>query len=160
MEYLYAPWRSTYIQSAHKAHAKACFFCANSKEKRDEKNLILVRRKHVFIQMNLFPYSAGHLMVAPYRHRALPADLSDAEWLDFNEAVRQALAALKKAIKPGGFNVGMNLGKAAGAGVEGHLHLHVVPRWIGDTNFMPVTGHTKLINQDLAKMYKQLSAVF
>lgn len=160
MEHLYAPWREAYLVRGSKKKTSGCFFCRNLREKNDAKNLILFRRSHSFILMNLFPYNDGHLMIAPLRHRALPTELSTEEWVDFNEGFRQAMTALQHVFKPDGFNMGMNLGKAAGAGVGGHLHLHLVPRWIGDTNFMPVTGSVKLINQDLKKVYRKLAAAF
>lgn len=159
MDHLFAPWRSAYIQR-NRFKKGDCFLCKILKETKDEKNLILHRRKLSFIVMNLYPYNDGHLLVASHSHKPLPTDLPKEEWEDFSEACRHALKALTKALRPDGYNVGMNLGKVAGAGVADHLHLHVVPRWLGDTNFMPAVSETKMINRDLRKMYKKLKPSF
>lgn len=159
MERLYAPWRSDYL-TKKKPPIKGCIFCVKAKENRDEKNYILFRGKSCFALLNLYPYNDGHVMIAPYRHESSPEKLSREEWSDLNETGRAAISAIKKIFKPDGFNLGMNLGKAAGAGVADHLHLHVVPRWVGDSNFLPLIGQTKVINQNLNTVYKKLAPLF
>lgn len=160
MEHLYTPWRSGYItQEARSKKPKGenlCFFCQHQKSKEDQKNLVVARYSTCFILLNLYPYNDGHLLIAPYRHIGDPGLLSEKEWQQLHEASRKALQALEKTIHPDGFNLGMNLGRVAGAGVDKHLHLHLVPRWLGDTNFMPITAKTKMINQNLNKLYVKL----
>jgi ATP adenylyltransferase len=158
MEHLYAPWRSSYLLSKRKD--KKCIFCSKFKEKRDKKNFILLRGENCFALLNLYPYNDGHLMIAPNRHLADPDKLRDEEWSELQEMSRLSLRVLKEVFHPEGFNVGMNLGKAAGAGIAEHLHLHVVPRWTGDTNFLPVIGKSKVISQNLSEVYRKLVPLF
>jgi ATP adenylyltransferase len=133
-----------------------CIFCPSSADKSDRDRLILSRTDYSLIMLNRYPYTGGHLMVAPVRHTAEPDELSDAELLDLFLSVRRARTLLQKVVKPDGFNVGLNLGKAAGAGVEDHLHIHVVPRWNGDSNFMTVIGDVRVIPEGLMAVYDQL----
>ncbi len=153
MDRLYAPWRMAYIEQPEKDHLAAgphgCVFCDKAAQDADGPNLIVHRGAHAFVLLNLFPYNNGHLMVAPYRHTALLSDLDDAALLELIILARQAQAALERAFRPHGYNLGMNLGAAAGAGIADHLHLHVVPRWNGDTNFMPVLADVKVLPDSL-----------
>lgn len=139
---------------------KNCIFCSKFKEKKDKKNYVLFRGKNCFVLLNLYPYNDGHLMIAPNRHLADPKILKKEEWQELHETSRLSLQILKKVIHPEGFNMGMNLGKTAGAGIADHLHLHIVPRWTGDTNFLPVIGKSKVISQDLSKVYDKLAPLF
>ncbi len=154
MKVLWAPWRLRYIQQAHTP--QACIFCQKAKEKRDFENLILQRGKTCFTIMNLFPYTNGHLMVAPYKHTRDFSDLTDTESLELLHSVSQSIKILKRSLRPDGFNVGLNLGKVAGAGVEGHIHFHIVPRWQGDSNFMPVLGEVRVIPQHIQATFRSL----
>ncbi len=158
MKKLWAPWRTVYINEAKKK-TKGCIFCRADKEKRDKKNLILFRGELSFIIMNRYPYSNGHLMIAPYRHVGELKELTRQEVVEIFELIDKAITASRKAMRPQGFNVGMNLGRVAGAGVEDHVHVHLVPRWLGDTNFMPIFGETKVISEALAGTYKKLKKV-
>jgi ATP adenylyltransferase len=155
MENLWAPWRMSYIQNIDKTD-DGCIFCTKPKETEDRKNLILFRRTHIFVLMNLFPYNNGHLMIIPYQHTAdiltLPAETAAELW----EGVCLCKLVLTAAFHPDAFNIGMNLGRTAGAGIDQHVHMHIVPRWNGDTNFMPVVGKTKVISQGIEEAYDQL----
>ncbi len=156
MERIWAPWRMTYISNAPREDG--CIFCRARDASDDRERLVLSRHKHALIMLNRYPYTCGHLMVVPLRHTADMDDLSDGELLDLMHGVRRACALLKAVATPQGFNIGMNLGKAAGAGVEEHLHVHVVPRWNGDTNFMSVTGDVRVIPEGLMEAYDRLLA--
>ncbi len=151
VEKLWAPWRMEYILSSK----GGCIFCEKSKESEDEKNYILVRGELCFVMLNAFPYNCGHLMVAPYRHSEQIEELTKEEIEDMARLARECIRALKEAFEPQGFNLGMNLGRESGAG-EAHLHLHIVPRWRGDTNFMPVLTDTKVISEALSETYRKL----
>ncbi len=153
MKNLWAPWRIKYILNKKD---KNCIFCQKSQENKDEKNYIIWRGQLGFIIMNIFPYNNGHLMVAPYRHVAEPSGLKENELLEMMLLLRKSIEVLKKVLKPDGFNIGINLGKIAGAGVEDHFHIHIVPRWLGDTNFMPVIADTKVMPEHLRETYKKL----
>ena len=153
---LWAPWRMEYIETVDRT--PECIFCQKWKEDRDEENLILLRGKRCFIILNRFPYNNGHIMVVPVQHTAELDALSDGERLGLRILVEEAISALKAVMGPDGFNIGMNLGRTAGAGIDEHLHLHVVPRWNGDTNFMPVVGGTKVISEALQNTYQKLRA--
>jgi ATP adenylyltransferase len=135
-----------------------CIFCPISPERSDRDRLILARSDYSLIMLNRYPYTGGHLMVAPLRHTAEPDDLSDTELLDMFRSIRIGRSLLRRVAKPDGFNIGINLGKAAGAGVEDHLHVHIVPRWNGDSNFMTVVGDVRVIPEGLLAAYDQLSA--
>lgn len=143
-----------YIESAEKT--PGCIFCEFPKKGDDEALLILHRGKSCFVIMNAFPYNPGHLMVVPYRHIAEYENLVDEELLEMNRLAGDCIAALKKAMSPHGFNMGVNLGRIAGAGVEGHVHLHIVPRWSGDTNFITVTGQTRVLPEALPVTWAKL----
>ena len=135
-----------------------CILCQKPGEQNDEANLILYRGQSNFIILNAFPYNPGHLMIAPYRHTANLQDLSEDEAREHFDIVRKSVELLTRALKPAGFNVGLNIGKVAGAGIEEHLHTHIVPRWQGDANFMPVLSNTKVISEALAATYKKLKS--
>jgi len=153
MDKLFAPWRIEYIKM--EKH-RGCIFCELPKEQDDFKNLILYRGKHAFVIMNNYPYNPGHVMVVPYRHTDSWVSLSDAEVLEIQKLVALMIQAIKNAMGPDGFNIGINLGRTAGAGIEEHVHVHIVPRWNGDTNFMPVLSDTKIIPQALHDTYADL----
>ena len=156
MEYLWAPWRMEYIMGKKK---KGCFFCKKLKEKRNKENLILYQGEDVFVVMNKYPYANGHLMVVPKRHCLSLEQLDNNELKELFDLLKASVRVLKASFHPQGFNIGMNIGKAGGAG-EDHLHLHIVPRWAGDTNFMPVIGKTKVISDYLGKTYQKLHSTF
>ncbi|MDK2384722.1 MAG: HIT domain-containing protein [Candidatus Korarchaeota archaeon] len=145
-----------YIKLLATEGEKECIFCTLPAEGRDEENLILHRSEHCFIILNKYPYNPGHLMVAPYRHVASIEDLTEDEAKDMWRLIRLSMLTLRRAMNPEGFNVGANIGKAAGAGFEGHVHIHIVPRWNGDTNFMPVIGNTKVVSDALRNTYTEL----
>lgn len=155
MERLWAPWRMEYIRNADKI--EGCIFCLFPAEQEDKARLILLRGEHAFIILNAYPYSNGHLMVTPYRHTADLDDLTDEEMLELMRLTRRAVNLLKKAFHPDGFNIGINMGRVAGAGIADHVHIHVVPRWNGDTNFMPVLGDVRVMPESLEAVYRQLS---
>jgi ATP adenylyltransferase len=156
MKYLWAPWRMDYILKKKK---KGCFFCQKLKEKKDVKNLILYQGEHVFVIMNKYPYTNGHLMVVPKRHCLDLEELDHNELREIFDLLKASAQVLKTSLRPHGFNIGMNIGKVGGAG-EGHLHFHIVPRWAGDTNFMPVLGKTKIVPEYLEKTYQKLYSTF
>ncbi|MHB0912133.1 MAG: HIT family protein [Armatimonadota bacterium] len=156
MERLWAPWRMQYIENCDKV--EGCIFCVLPEEGEDEKNLILHRGKSAFIMMNSFPYNNGHLMVAPFAHTADMYALPDEVLLEVNHLVRFCTRLLSVTMQPDGFNLGVNLGRTAGAGVEGHIHWHIVPRWNGDTNFMPVVADVRVLPESLARTYEKLAA--
>ncbi|MFB3108192.1 MAG: HIT family protein [Candidatus Binatia bacterium] len=157
MKQLWAPWRMTYIDGPKEA---GCIFCDKVRGEDLRSSLVLAQTPHSLVMLNKYPYSNGHLLLAPKRHtNELSALLSD-EYLDLCRAIKGAVDNLSRALKPGGFNLGMNLGRCAGAGVEDHLHWHVVPRWEGDTNFMPVTGEVRVIGQHLMESYDRLGPFF
>ncbi len=153
MDQLWAPWRKAYIQADPPKRGR-CLFCSLAASRSDASNLILARSRYSFSVLNRYPYNNGHLMVVPRRHVASIAQLSAKERLDWLDLYDQMEKALKKSCRPHGLNVGINVGRIAGAGVPGHLHLHVVPRWRGDVNFMPVIGQTKVISESLKESYR------
>lgn len=153
MKFIFAPWRIEYIRAPK---GEGCFLCELPKEDRDEENLILYRGKTCFVIMNNYPYNPGHLMIAPYRHVGELESLSQEELLEIMALAQKMVSLLKGVMRPEGFNLGFNLGKVAGAGVEDHIHLHVVPRWGGDTNFMPVIADVKVVPQAVRETYKAL----
>lgn len=152
MEHLWAPWRMQYILS----EKEGCIFCDKPMENKDKENYILYRAKTCFIIMNIFPYNNGHLMVAPYKHLPNLDGLEQDELTELMLITRKSIQILQKALNPHGFNVGMNIGKVAGAGVEEHLHIHIVPRWAQDTNFMPILAETIVLPEHLDTTYQQL----
>lgn len=156
MEILWAPWRMEYILKAKEGEDESCIFCSRIKQKFDKKNLILHRSQKAFIIMNRFPYNNGHLMVVPNRHIGDLMELSSGEKSELFSLLQLSIKALNRVMAPHGFNIGMNLGRVAGAGIEDHLHFHIVPRWNGDTNYMPVISNTKVVSEALDKSYEKL----
>lgn len=159
MKQLWAPWRIEYILSSDKKSDK-CIFCARLEEDNDVRNLILYRGREVFVIMNRYPYNSGHLMVVPNRHIGNFLALRESESRELMAVLQQSVQVLDRVMKPDGYNLGMNLGRVSGAGVEDHIHIHVVPRWNGDTNFMPIIASTKVISEALDKTYAKLKEVF
>jgi len=158
MDHLWAPWRLAYV-AANKEKptaSNACFICHGLAETEDRNNLIVHRTEVSVVLLNKFPYNNGHLLVCPQAHKATLDELTEPELLDQQVTIREMSALLTKLIHPDGFNIGLNLGRVAGAGHPGHLHWHIVPRWNGDTNFMPVTGDTRVIVQSLEALYDLL----
>jgi ATP adenylyltransferase len=155
-ELLYAPWREEFILGKK---PDGCIFC-DPEKRRGVRELILHRGKLAFVVLNRYPYNSGHLMVVPYRHVGHLEDLSAAEQKELMALMALSSRVLHESSNPGGINIGMNLGRAAGAGVEGHLHAHLVPRWVGDTNFMPALFDTRVTSVDLNKVGRRLKAGF
>lgn len=156
MDHLWAPWRIEYILGKKGGD---CIFCVKPSRKGDRKRLILYRSECSIIMMNRFPYNSGHLMVAPMKHTGSLEELTPEELGDLSFLLRKSVSLLRKAIHPQGFNIGMNIGQIAGAGVTDHLHFHVVPRWSGDTNFMPIVSKTTVVPESLEKTYGKLLSV-
>ncbi|TVR50623.1 MAG: HIT domain-containing protein [Puniceicoccaceae bacterium] len=157
MEHLHAYWRMEYIQ-APKPETGGSPFAGLAASGNDRAALILHRRPHTFLILNRFPYNAGHLLALPYREVADLTDLSTEEASDLMAIVTDGKEILRRALQPDGYNIGLNLGRTAGAGIPSHLHFHIVPRWRGDTNFMPVIGNTRVLPQSLDAMWERLSA--
>jgi ATP adenylyltransferase len=155
VERLWAPWRIEYVEAPH-PHDEGCIFCGRLALGDDEKALILTRSQLAFAILNAYPYNPGHLMVAPLRHVGELEALRPDELADASALLQRSVRALKEASGPDGFNIGLNLGRVAGAGVPGHVHWHVVPRWNGDTNFMAVVGETRVLPEALAATYAKL----
>ncbi|NOZ63662.1 MAG: HIT domain-containing protein [Caldiserica bacterium] len=153
MKLLWAPWRTKYVSNPD---GEGCFLCQALQEKDGIKNFILYRGKYSFIIMNLFPYNSGHLMVAPLRHEGDFLKIREEELQEMMHLSQLSIKSLKGAYHPHAFNLGMNLGKAAGAGLVDHLHIHVLPRWEGDTNFLPVFSETKVIPEDIKESYLKI----
>lgn len=156
MDSLHAPWRIEYILAPKGPPADVSLFSRIAQSSEDEGNYVIARDRTCFAVLNAYPYTGGHLMVVPYKQAADFAELTEEEMLDLMKLTRRCLAALKEAMRPEGFNIGMNLGKVAGAGIVEHLHIHVVPRWNGDTNFMPVIGQTTVLPEALADVAARL----
>lgn len=154
MKNIFAPWRMAYIQASQKH--EGCIFCDFPEEQKDEERLILARGSTCFVILNAYPYNPGHLMVAPYRHTAEYDLLCDEEMSELHRLGAKSVSVLKKVMAPQGFNLGINLGKVAGAGFDEHLHLHVVPRWNGDTNFMPAIAEVRVVAEALSATYKKI----
>lgn len=159
MERLWSPWRSEYIAAGSSADSQpsGCVFCEIQRDpNNDEKNFILHRGEHNFVVLNIHPYISGHLLIVPYQHvgelDATPKDTTD-EMMDLT---KRSQTALREAYKPAGYNIGMNLGAAAGAGIVGHIHIHILPRWVGDSNFMSTVGETRVLPEDLVTTYHKL----
>ena len=155
MERLWAPWRLEYVQSADKQDG--CIFCRAAESEDDEEQLVVHRGERAFVLLNKFPYASGHLLVAPYRHGLNFGDLDDDEALEIHHLGTRGLEALRSVYAPEGFNLGWNVGRIAGAGIPEHGHLHVVPRWGGDTNFMPVLGDVRVMPEHLAESRRKLA---
>ncbi len=165
MNYLYAPWRSQYVQEdtigkTEDVGEDRCIFCTQFAEQHDEQNFILRRFTAHIVMLNKFPYNAGHLMIIPLQHKPSLEDFSAHERLELIELTTMSTAILKKVLKAEGINIGVNLGKSAGAGIPSHLHVHVLPRWQGDTSFLPLLANTKQISIDLVTTYAQLKLAF
>ncbi len=154
---IWAPWRSAFV--LHKKE-KGCIFCKRFKAEDAFANLILYRGKKVFVILNKFPYNTGHTLVVPNRHISTLEQLTTAEANEFFAVTRLSVAIIKKVLKPTSLNLGMNLGKESGAGIPGHLHMHIVPRWLGDTNFMPVIGKTNVVSVPLEPIYEAMRKAF
>ena len=157
MKQLWAPWRLEYVAAADEQ--EGCIFCL-AEEGDDEERLVVRRGERAFVLLNKFPYTSGHLMVAPRRHVGDVADLTDDEVLELHRLAAQGLAALAETFAPQGYNLGWNLGRIAGAGIVDHVHMHVVPRWAGDTNFMPVLADVKVLPEALADTRRKLAAAW
>ncbi len=157
MEQIWAPWRIQYIQMKK---PEGCILCEKPEQNKDALNYILYQGGKNFIILNTYPYNPGHLMVAPYRHVANLEELTEEERREHFEMVSRSIKVLRQAFNPGGFNVGINIGKAAGAGIDDHFHTHIVPRWQGDTNFMPVLSDVRVVPEALAETYQKLRGKF
>ncbi len=152
LKVLWAPWRMSYIV---KGSLEECIFCKAVKGGDDE-NYVVVRSKHSIAMLNIFPYNTAHVMIAPVRHVARVEQLTHEEVLDLFEVLSRIIKAIDQEYDPQGYNIGVNVGRVAGAGIESHIHVHVVPRWLGDTNFMPVIAGTKVMPEDLRNTYTRL----
>ncbi|HEY7914540.1 MAG TPA: HIT domain-containing protein [Blastocatellia bacterium] len=157
MEHIWSPWRYRYIATADRE--TTCVFC-RILQGEDEKNFVVHRAKHNFVVLNLFPYTSGHLMIVPYEHVASLAQVSSEVTAEMMELAKQSQVAIEAEYNPDGFNIGMNLGRSAGAGVADHLHLHVVPRWAGDANFVSIIGETRVLPEELATTFEKLKKRF
>ncbi len=155
LERMWAPWRMEMIRAPH-CKDEGCFLCTKPAQDKDRENLVLERGETCYCLMNLYPYNNCHLMVVPYRHSGEIMDLTPQELAELMRLAQRWIAIIRKAARPEGFNVGMNLGRIAGAGMAEHLHLHIVPRWGGDTNFMSVFGGSRVINQALEETWEEL----
>lgn len=155
MKKLFAPWRVEYIEQA-KEESDECLFCQKPEEEKDKENLILKRGQFNFIILNKYPYNPGHAMVTTYRHIGEYNELKEKEAIEQHELTKKYLKAAEEVFDPDGFNLGFNLGRTAGAGIDDHIHRHIVPRWEGDNNFMPVLSETRVISQSLESVYEEL----
>lgn len=158
MKKLFSPWRSQYIATFkdEKPRKGESLFTRILAQHKDEKNLILLRKKHCFVMMNLYPYNSGHMMVVPYTQTASMSGLSSETLLEIMETLVELQEVLTAVMKPHGFNIGANIGRVAGAGIDDHIHFHIVPRWNGDTNFMPTLGDIKVVSEDMKATYKKI----
>ncbi len=157
---IWAPWRLPYVKDASKDSEAGCIFCTKPAENDDANNLIVHRGERCFVILNLFPYTNGHLMIAPYAHLAALPELDPETIAEMMALAQRAMVVLNQTYEPHGYNAGLNQGRVAGAGYEGHIHLHVVPRWAGDTNYMPVLADTRVMPQSLEDSYKALRGAF
>jgi len=158
MDYLWSPWRYRYVTGQDPE--TGCVFCRKVEETRDEENLVLYRGSNNFVMLNLYPYTSGHLMIAPYRHIGQLSLADDATWSELMHLTRKAEQAIQTAYRPEGINLGMNLGKSAGAGIADHIHMHVLPRWQADSNFISVIGETRVLPEALSDTYRKLKPLF
>jgi ATP adenylyltransferase len=156
MDYLWTPWRFQYMAEVSQGKQPDCIFCDAVRHNRDEETLIVHRGKKAFIILNRFPYTSGHVMIVPYAHIAELSQCEPTALQEIMELAQKMESVYRRDYKPDGMNLGMNLGRAAGAGVAGHLHLHMLPRWIGDSNFMTVTGETRVHPEELRTTYERL----
>src|SRR5687768_7655507 len=159
MDRLWSPWRYRYV-SAGEQKANGCIFCVKPAEDEDESNLIVYRGEHNFVLLNLYPYTCGHLMIAPYRHVATVEEADEQTAIELILMTLRAQRHLRQTYNGPGFNLGMNIGACAGAGVAGHIHMHVVPRWAGDANFMTTVAETRVVPEDLTDSWRRLRAAF
>lgn len=165
MEHLWSPWRMTYLQgndtsATERRGPTGCLFCDKASDDRDAENLIVHRGQNAYVILNLYPYNNGHFMVVPYEHVPSPEELGAATLTEMMQLMNQGLGVLRTLYDPQAFNVGMNIGRAAGAGIAEHVHLHAVPRWAGDTNFMTVAAGTRVIPEDLNETWKRMRAAW
>ncbi|OFW10469.1 MAG: HIT family hydrolase [Acidobacteria bacterium RIFCSPLOWO2_12_FULL_59_11] len=158
MDYLWTPWRYQYV--AQPVSPQGCVLCLKMQENKDEENLVLYRGLNNYVLLNLFPYTSGHLMIAPYAHIGQLSGVDDATWIEMMELTRKAEQSLQKTYQPDGINLGMNLGKSAGAGIADHIHMHVLPRWHADSNFLSVIGETRVLPETLSETYRKLKPYF
>ncbi|MCS6769478.1 MAG: HIT domain-containing protein [Candidatus Caldarchaeum sp.] len=154
MDRLWAPWRMNYIKTAKEQ--TECIFCEAAKTKDDASRYVVHRGAKALIIMNLYPYNNGHLMVSPYRHIPNLTDMDDDEMLDVMKLLKMSVEVIKRTLNPEGFNIGVNIGRFAGAGIEDHIHFHIVPRWRGDTNFMTTLSNTRVLPETIDQTYKRL----
>jgi len=159
MEHLWTPWRSTYITAANKGET-ACIFCAAAAQDNDEQTLVVHRAQHCFVILNRYPYTNGHLMIAPYAHVSRLNEASEQAVHELTDLARDAERVLEETYNPDGLNLGMNLGRAAGAGIAEHIHMHMLPRWNGDANFMTTIASTRIIPEALSDTYTKLKKAF
>jgi ATP adenylyltransferase len=160
MKRLLSPWRSVYIESFQDGKKKkGCLFCGIVKEREDKKNLVVWRGKECFVVMNRYPYNSGHLMIVPYLHTSSMGKLTASITAEVMQATARCIRAMQKTSRPDGFNFGANLGRMAGAGIDTHVHFHLVPRWNGDTNFMPVLADVKVVSEDMQKSWQKLKSM-
>jgi ATP adenylyltransferase len=158
MDYLWSPWRFHYVSKPEPR--STCLFCEKLCQANDAENLIIRRARRNFVLLNIYPYTTGHLMIAPYEHVATLEEAAEETLTEMIFLTRQAVAHLRTIYNPQGINLGMNIGECAGAGVAGHIHMHVVPRWVGDSNFMTTIGETRVLPEDLKTTYEKLSRAF
>jgi len=158
MDRIWSPWRYGYVSKA--SSSDPCIFCEKASQDRDHENFVLYRGRLNFLLLNLYPYTTGHLMIAPYQHLATLADLAEETLHEMISLARQAESHLRALYKPQGFNLGFNIGECAGAGVAGHVHMHVLPRWPADSNFMTTIGETRILPEALEATYQKLNARF
>jgi len=158
MDYLWSPWRYRYVSTC--GASDPCVFCKAAAGDNDRENLVINRGRHVFVILNRFPYTSGHLMVVPYAHVPTLEELSDEAAIELLLVARRAETYLRRIYRPDGLNLGMNIGQAAGAGIAGHIHMHVLPRWVADANFMTTVGETRVLPEGLDSTWEKLSAAF
>ncbi len=160
MKKLWAPWRMLYILHADDTAETGCIFCTLPKDDDMAKNYVLYKGSRCFVMLNKFPYNTGHIMVAPYAHKDSIEKLDKQESEELMDLVQKSVEILRKAFSPQGFNIGINIGRVAGAGFDGHVHVHIVPRWNGDTNFMPILADVKVVPEGLDETYRRLRPYF
>lgn len=156
MDILWAPWRSKYVSEASKSKTTSCLFCDVVTKREDKNNWIIYRGKFSYIILNAFPYNPAHLMIVPYKHVSSIEMLDSNEFLEISQLLKISIKAIRRVYSPDGFNIGINIGRVAGAGIDQHVHVHVVPRWNGDANFMPVIGGIKVLPEMLEDTYNKL----
>jgi ATP adenylyltransferase len=158
MDYLWSPWRYQYVSKS--GPTAGCLFCVKGSEQRDTENYVVHRGQRNFVILNIYPYSTGHLMIAPYEHIASLEPVPEEALDEMMRLARLAEIHLRQVYRPQGFNIGMNLGESAGAGVPGHIHMHVLPRWVGDTNFMTTVGETRVLPESLEVTFEKVKRAF